>query len=366
MNKIHNIHAEEYYNLYINANAVKQCDICGNSLHFISVISGYTKHCSHRCHALNMAKQGKIHGKIKSLQDSEISKRYVAGESANAIAKSYGENTSIIIRHLKRNGIPIRSRFVDCKFFDEWSPEMAYVFGYWFADGYMSSSRYRIGIASKDLDHLKMIKYIIGPEGRIRKRNISEIIIDSKYAWKSLEKLGGIPRKSKNAKMPNIPKEYLNHFIRGLFDGDGTVVLSKTNYPQVGFASGTRSFLDELNHILPIEGNVIVESCHNKIYHKIKGFSCSLYFYGKRAQEIIKFMYDKSSIHLERKYTRCQKALQWDGKNIGPKLHWNDEDITSLLYLRDIETPYKDISLLLNEYHNPSAICTKYCEMNNE
>lgn len=296
--------------------------------------------------------------RTKNLPDKEISNRYLDGESACSIAKSYNTYHHTIIRHLKNQGIKIRPRYPDdCNFFDKWSEKMAYVFGYWFADGWMSGSRYRIGISSKDISHLEKMIDIIGYGARMRyrKNHVSSIMIDNKHAWNTLLSLGGLPRKSKNAKLPIIPKKYLNHFVRGLFDGDGTVVISKTGYPTIGFASGTKSFLQELEQVLPLLGNTITVSNFGATY--------SLCYFGKSAQKILEYIYGSCNIYLDRKYNRYKTAMKWDGKSIGPRNWWTYEEISQLLYLRELMIPYKDISDILNNAHNAGAIRTKYSEM---
>lgn len=50
---------------------------------------------------------------------------------------------------------------VDTLFFESWSPNMAYILGYIFADGCILKDRYRLKIASCDKDHLKDILYVM-------------------------------------------------------------------------------------------------------------------------------------------------------------------------------------------------------------
>lgn len=51
-----------------------------------------------------------------------------------------------------------RKYYFNEQFFLNWSPEMAYVLGYWFADGYMTSDKsYRVAFFSIDESHLQQI-----------------------------------------------------------------------------------------------------------------------------------------------------------------------------------------------------------------
>jgi hypothetical protein len=45
--------------------------------------------------------------------------------------------------------------------------ELSYSLGYWFADGYMASNSYRIGISSKDKNHLKKVRKVLKPNATI-------------------------------------------------------------------------------------------------------------------------------------------------------------------------------------------------------
>lgn len=116
-------------------------------------------------------------------------------------------------------------------FFRIWSPEMAYVLGYWWADGYMyikpCTTAHEIEFASIDREHLELIAQTIGTTYHMRlvakTTNCYEITYCSKEMYYDLLSLGGTPRKSRTATMPVVPPDLLSHFIRGFVDGDGTL-----------------------------------------------------------------------------------------------------------------------------------------------
>lgn len=62
-------------------------------------------------------------------------------------------------------------------------------------------------------------------------------------------RLGVTPNKSLDIKFPDIPKKYLRHFIRGLFDGDGSVYLDG-KYIRIKLLSGSYEFIKTLNEYL--------------------------------------------------------------------------------------------------------------------
>jgi len=152
---------------------------------------------------------------------------------------------------------------IDESFFDVWSPNMAYVLGFWGADGYMRKEKsYRILFTSADKNILIQIRKSFSSTHPIRKRKEKKgglytwtLSLCSKHLYWRLFHLGGLRRKSRNMEFPHIPHDYLRDFVRGYFDGDGSVFFvnyTRTKDKQItrelrtNFTSGSRSFLEEL------------------------------------------------------------------------------------------------------------------------
>ena len=64
------------------------------------------------------------------------------------------------------------------------------------------NSKHKIYLRRKDNDKWKAIHYLE---------------IGSKEIYQDLLNLGFMPKKENRLKLPDIPEEYLNHFIRGIF-----------------------------------------------------------------------------------------------------------------------------------------------------
>lgn len=118
----------------------------------------------------------------------------------------------------------------DVDFFRRWSAEMAYVLGYWWADGYMylkPHGAHEIEIASVDRDHLEQIAQSIGVNYQLRQvardQRCYELTFCSKQMYQDLERLGGTPHKSRTIGFPPVPTDLLPHFVRGFVDGDGSL-----------------------------------------------------------------------------------------------------------------------------------------------
>jgi hypothetical protein len=134
-------------------------------------------------------------------------------------------------------------------FFRVWTPEMAYVLGLWWTDGYMRlkpHGAHEIEIASNDRDHLVTIAQDICGNYTLRKvskvSECYEVTFCSKEMYRDLETIGGTPRKSRTIGFPDVPVGLLPHFVRGVVDGDGTLAWNAEK-PILHIYSGSPRFL---------------------------------------------------------------------------------------------------------------------------
>lgn len=123
------------------------------------------------------------------------------------------------------------------------------------------------------------------------------------------------PKKSLILKFPEediVSKELQSHFIRGYFDGDGSLLHSKTSKKSVGCYEtfcfsfvGTKEFLEGVQKVLNI---------NNKIFHDsrkdLEINTWVLNIRGNRqAIEVGKFLYENATIYLPRKHKIFQTLL---------------------------------------------------------
>lgn len=159
-------------------------------------------------------------------------------------------------------------RKVNKDFFKRWSPEMAYMLGFFAADGTITvnqrgSQYFVLQIADEGL--LSKMRALLDSEHkiskRIHKKNHSifyRLQIGSNEICKDLRLLGFGERKAKRMRIPNIPNKYFRHFLRGYFDGDGNVWIGfvhksrkkQTYVIQTSFTSASKGFLEDLLSIL--------------------------------------------------------------------------------------------------------------------
>lgn len=213
---------------------------------------------------------------------------------------------------LRKSRVGYGYHTINENFFQSWSPEMAYVLGVIAADGYVQLNRfrkrYRLGLTSKDLDWLQEIKRTIKAKHPIREcvvrlqsgtHVVFKFEVESKKIVQDLLKLGILPRKSLNLRFPNVPDQYLTHFVRGYFDGDGYVyAYAKWNrYPciQLSFY-GTKEFLTLLDQkIAKRVGCTIRNIVWGKRIYELR-------YNTREAEKVLRWMYRNAPICLPRKY----------------------------------------------------------------
>lgn len=161
-------------------------------------------------------------------------------------------------------------------YFKTWSHNMAYVLGLWFADGCIYGDKmFDITLHKKDKYILKKVAEELKYEGPLYDyvdRQAVRINFSCKVVYEDIITLGGMERKSLTLKFPEVPKEYLPDFIRGYFDGDGSVMNLKNNRLNSVFTCGNKQFLKSLLKILKeeagIEGGSFDDSCSSLKFGK--------------------------------------------------------------------------------------------------
>ncbi|MBA3469092.1 MAG: hypothetical protein H0T53_05555 [Herpetosiphonaceae bacterium] len=204
----------------------------------------------------------------------------------------------------------------DADFFQLWSPAMAYVLGYWWADGYMrihpTTKGHFIEIASVDRDHLVLMAETINFRYSIRKIKATseccDIIFCSKAMYNDLLALGGMPNKSNVIGFPNVPAECLPHFVRGFVDGDGTLAWNGDR-PVLQIYSGSHQLLlDMAKAIEQATGIPAPNIVANRALWYLKWSTI-------RAKCLAGWLYNEhSGLALARKAAIAQKFLQWQPK----------------------------------------------------
>lgn len=224
---------------------------------------------------------------------------------------------------------------VNENFFSIWTPAMAYILGYLFADGSLEDASYLRGkylrVTSTDKQLIDITRsclnsqhkiVIIPPMSPTRKTRYF-LRIGNHKIFNDLLSLGLFPNKSLTMKFPKIPSSLLPHFVRGYFDGDGHVGVVKkgTAFKKVTtvFVSGSQDFLKSLAS----EMDKVLKLKINTIY---KGDKCYRLAYSTNdSVKIFKYIYKGSNgLFLSRKYRVFKKFFIEYNK-------WADLEIFSIL-----------------------------------
>jgi len=236
--------------------------------------------------------------------------------SANKIAELESIDRKTVYRILKRHDVKVRTiseaamkyQCNDSFFSEINTEEKAYWLGVLYADGNVSKKASKSGqifLSSTDKEWVEEFMKTIQSTNKPRseyhtkfKKIIWKAQITSSSMFDDLCNLGCIPAKSKIIRFPDINPNYYNHFIRGYFDGDGTVGIYKNlrNHDwkilKSGMCSGSKEFLQDVIDILPLKNKKIS-------YRNVYIIQWSLY----DTLCLYDYLYQDSHVCLERKRT---------------------------------------------------------------
>ena len=241
-----------------------------------------------------------------------------------SLSQKYNVSTSSVYRALKKNAIPTSKKTHIYKedVFDLIDTELkAYVLGLITSDGYIANknNRYIAQLSSTDKEipsfFAQLIEYPrplyhIKSEG-VARRNLDEwrIMVCSKRLVLALEKLGVVNGKSmKEVFCSDVPGILLKHYIRGIFDGDGSIGLYpvKNSISQARLSiAGSAGLLNNISEIFDFK----LDISRTKIAKKDNGL-CILQYCGNRTiKNICGWLYEDCNYYLSRKYDIACKVL---------------------------------------------------------
>lgn len=268
-------------------------------------------------------------------EKDKICKLYLDGISTVKIGEMYGVNNKPISVVLKEKEIEIDRRLSTRKYilnehyFDEIdSPIKGYIYGLLLSDGSNNPTKQTVSISlqEEDVDILNRIReeiqstkpleyidYSKKHDFGYHYKNQYRLLLFSNKICSALEKHGIVKNKSLIIEFPQFDDKIMPSLIRGMWDGDGTLGLYKTNVINVSltatemFCQGLKKYLfDKLN----IESCHIYDaSCHNGI---TKNFTI-----GKTVDKIkfLRWMYKDADIYLERKYKKYLQIMDFYNQN---------------------------------------------------
>jgi hypothetical protein len=203
--------------------------------------------------------------------------------------------------------------------FDDFSEESCYWAGFLAADGCVDfKNRVRIMLKYDDINHLEKFRNFLQSTHAIssntEKYNRCSFELTSAHICEILAlNYGIIPNKTDKLEFHKLPNTYMPAFLRGYFDGDGSICESFSNKNSITasiyatFASGSRHFSEGLFNYLQDK---------LKLGGHLQEFEGStkwqLKFNTNDAKTLLQYMYEGSSIHLDRKYALYQRLIVED------------------------------------------------------
>lgn len=221
------------------------------------------------------------------------------------------------LRHIDENEPAQKNTYhVNMHFFDKIdTEEKAYWLGFLMADGHNTGSKIELALQSKDVNHIRKYRMSLSSNHRIyysKSDDTARITISDKNITEKLDKKGVISNKTyfgHIAKYAALPRYYARHYIRGYFDGNGS--MSKLIYQdltsinsltrkmkKVAISIHTITFATEMRDLIKS-----MTGLTPSIYQKPDKSACEVYLEGEdNVRRFLDFIYKDSKIYLDRKY----------------------------------------------------------------
>ena len=259
-------------------------------------------------------------------EKSELFTKYETGKfTAVDLAKEYPVSSTAINGLLRRHGYKAKSQSelqrkynIDETFFDVIdTEEKAYFLGFLYADGYNNTDRNSVNLSLKEDDKeiLEILNNLLQPNKPLQYVEIKDtnssnqyrLVIANKHISQKLVELGCDKAKTYSLMFPSeeqVPKHLVRHFVRGYFDGDGWV-----GEKAISIVS-TLNFCNSLAEILKEQFNI---NCYIRARHPERNNTIRMLELNKKsARTFLKWIYKDSNIHLQRKYDRYLKQIEYE------------------------------------------------------
>lgn len=273
--------------------------------------------------------------------EKKIVKEYKNGmtpyQMVKLIPELKGKRPSVIYGILKRLNVQVRNPIVitdeqkltrrkysvnDNYFNVIDTEEKAYWLGFIYADGYVITGMDKIGISLNSIDknHLDKFKqatlatYPINDYEEKSGYGIgsiySRILITSKQMKNDLLRLGIYENKTLILKFPaQVPQRLIRHFIRGYFDGDGSLTYGRKQV--CGNCNYSIKFIGTIEMINAIQEYLGTSVKEEQRYPERNVNNYSITIGGnQQVRKILDNLYQGATIYLERKYNRYIELKQ--------------------------------------------------------
>lgn len=234
--------------------------------------------------------------------------------------------------------------------------DKAYWLGFLYADGHNSTYYGKYFITSIELSeidklHLEKFKLALDSTNKLLYREKQAKFkvtktyktgISNRNVFNDLCKLGCVPRKSKILKFPTneqVPDYLIRHFIRGYFDGDGSIHRRTCGAWYAKFTSsydfitGIKNHLDNLGIFFgKIDKNKgCYSTCTGSRFH---------------VKAVLDYMYNEATIYLDRKFENYKKFLEENREKCDTYHRGDTININKALELMKTKSPAETCKIM--------------------
>jgi hypothetical protein len=254
------------------------------------------------------------------------------GTSLRAIASTFGVSTGAVVHALRRGGFALdpaevvrrraRERSPAASYFESICDESrAYWLGFIAADGWLTrqtrSIKFGVQLADRDADHLAVLAGRL--ELRLRPTAHGTVAITSYNAAlvHDLRRAGITQRKSSDPELilalEWCPTALRRHFVRGLFDGDGSA-FEASNGRRILELSGHATMLSRVRSLVVDELAV----AWNRLVLPIAGteFATLRWRHPLDVAKLSVWLYDGATVWLDRKRRVLERPFKRDAASI--------------------------------------------------
>jgi len=260
---------------------------------------------------------------------------YERGLSLAKLSKIYKWDATTIYKTFKKNNIKLRSltdshitKHANFRFFEKIDSESkAYFLGFLYADGAITHNRMNITLQPWDIHILETFRQEMESSHKfVDDRGYARFCISNKNLYTDLLNVGCSERKSFTLDFPTeqqVPNILIRHFIRGFFDGDGSINYYKKNGRVIcnfQFIS-TWKFNETLKDIFTRDVSIFFKE--HKIHAEKR--NKNLCYFGltnvnlSRIKQIYNFLYDGANFYLFRKKDKFQEIIDILEKKVNDK-----------------------------------------------
>lgn len=251
---------------------------------------------------------------IEKAYDLIVNKKYSASKACKELKVDRGTMCKRLKEKYGDIFLPDGKKRVDSNYFNEINSEdKAYWLGFLTADGYVKNNIIELALAEKDKEHIEKFKNAIKSEHTIGKKktilNDKEflsyrITLRDNKMGEDLASYGLDNNKSYNAFIPSIfklPYQFVRHYMRGLFDGDGSIY-NGANGINISIVSGSKEMAKDIYYTVKQHTGLKMFYRKSRDLHELRLFS------QKDVNKFLSWLYDESSIYLDRKYNKFKNA----------------------------------------------------------